>query len=702
MTTADWWDRRRFGAMFDVSLATVPGWAPVGQEAAWYRAHTDSTTRDLHLQTSPLVESLHHQLHRWPHVEAYDDFFPLLHFDSFDPDEWTSIVRDAGMGYAVMTAKHHDGVCWWDAPGTDRTVLHEGPARNVFGQFAAACERADLALGAAYSLLDWADPRYPTAAYVDDVLHPQVTDLVTRYAIATLRGEAQWGAGGGHWRSDELHAAVKSRSPHLIIDDRWWAESADLLTVEHRVPDDIAEQPWEYRRPLGASACHNRAEPDHLMISAAEVASLLTEVVAKGGHLMLQVGPDSAGRIPDAAVERLRAVGGWVRRHQRLIDEGRPWTRWGDAGSRMLVLDGDLYAIDTNGVGLFSTLDTSSGTVQSIRTLEGAPVDFDQDARGARLRRPPRKSQRMPAVYRIDLAPPPPAPIALFTSVDARPLDLAPLLAGATSGSIVQLGDGTYLGPVRVPDGVTLRGLGAERTTIDGLESAAVTLGAASRVEHCRVTGGGPRIGRLPRVALRVNGPDAAAVGCVVDGHIDIDGGSTRVTSCTGAGVIARDVDRVDIARCTFRGIGTDTGIDIAGGSNHHIDGCELTGHLAAIVLERTVGAAVRHNRVESRWWGIRLRDTEATEVSANGAERTMRAVDVDGGTGAVVTGNFASDGDSGCVVQNGASNVEVTGNYWERCRTGLLVWEAVAVRDRGNTSVELGDPDGARITGPA
>ena len=699
MAAADWWDRRRFGMMIDVSIAAVPAWAPVGQEAAWYRAHVDGATRDVNLHPCPLVETLHHHGERWPHVEAYDDFLPFLHFDSYDPEEWTEVVRDAGMGYAVMTAKHHDGLCWWDAPGTDRTVLDHGPARNVFAEFAAACERDDIALGAAYSLLDWADPRYPTTRYVDEVLHPQVLDLVGRYGVATLRGEAQWGAGGDHWRSTELHAAARALRPDLVIDDRWWAATSDLVTVEHRLPAGVEARSWEFRRPLGSSSAYNRAEPEHLLLTAPDIASLLTEVIAKGGHLVLQVGPDASGRLAEPVVERLRAVGGWVRRHQRLVDAGRPWTRWGDETSRMITVDDDLYAVDTRGLGRFTALGHAVGRVRAVFDDAGAPVDFDQTDAGVQLRRPLRKAQRMPAVYRIELAPPAPSPIALFPEHERAPLELAPLLADARPGDVVQLGDGTYLGPACVPDGVTLRGIGPHRTTIDGQESTAVTLSAGSRLEHCRTSGGGRRLGRLPVRTVAITGRGASIVGCVVDGHVDVAADRARVVSTSAAGVVATHVDGVEILRSTFTGIGIDTGIEIAGGVGHQVDGCELRGHLAAIDLVGTVGAAVRHNRVRARWWGIRLRGTDTTEVVGNAVERTMRAVDVDGGTGTVVTGNVASDGDSGCVVHDGGSNAEVTGNFWERCRVGLLAWGAVAVHDRDNTTVDVADR--AKVSGP-
>ena len=95
------------------------------------------------------------------------------------------------------------------------------------------------------------------------------------------------------------------------------------------------------------------------------------------------------------------------------------------------------------------------------------------------------------------------------------------------------------------------------------------------------------------------------------------------------------------------------------------------------------------------------LVDTEATEVSANAVEQTMRAVDVDGGNDAIVSGNVAADGDTGCVLQHGASSTEVAGNYWERCRVGLLAWGAGEFRSRANTTSDLGEPDAEVIVGP-
>ena len=69
-----------------------------------------------------------------------------------------------------------------------------------------------------------------------------------------------------------------------------------------------------------------------------------------------------------------------------------------------------------------------------------------------------------------------------------------------------------------------------------------------------------------------------------------------------------------------------------------------------------------------------------------------MRAIDIDGGAHTVATGNAAIGGDSGCVVQGGAADCEIAGNHWERCRVGLLAWNAGDVRHHDNACIDLAD----------
>lgn len=702
MGAPDWWKQRRFGLMIHTSVASVPAWAPIGAYASWYRAHLDGDAHDVMLHPSPLAETTAHHHDRWAHVETYDDFVPFLSFDEFDPDGWTALARDAGMSYVVGTAKHHDGLCWWDAPGTARTTIEVGPRRNVIGELAAATERAGLVFGTSYSLLDWADPRYPTHEYVEQVLHPQVVDLVERYGSRMLWGDGHWGAGADHWRTEALLKLVRDADPDIAVNNRWGLAGDGIATFEYRIPQNIVlDRPFEVRRGIGSGFGYNRIERDEHLLSATAIVALLTEVVAKGGSLLLGVGADASGRIPELASDRLRAAGGWIRRHAALIERGRPWEQWGDDECRYLVVDGVVHVVDIGGRGRFAALTRHSGLVRSVVTLDGAAVGFEQTDRGLQLDRQPRRTSRLPAVYRLEREVTPDPPVELFSAVPTPAVELAELLADAEPGTLVQLGDGRYVGPARIPAGVTVRGLGPERTVIDGAESTAVTLDDNARLEHCAVLGGGERIVWLPTWAVAMPGSGSTLIGCHIDGHVTVTGDDARIRSCRLTGVVANGVDRVDVCRSTFSGMQWDCAIDVDGGSGHVIEGNEIHRVLQAVRLRNTVGAVMRGNQITSRWWGVHLIDTEASTVAANAFSETMRAVDVDGGTQAQVTGNAVSDGDSGCVVQRGASDVEVSGNHWERCRVGLFAWDAGNVRHHDNTSVDLLQPADAVSVGP-
>ena len=699
-----WWQQCRFGLFLHANLATVPAWAPVGQYADWYRAHLGESCDTL-LHPSPMVETIAHHRDRWDHVASYDEFADFLTFHDFDADAWAELAVAAGMSYTVMMAKHHDGLCWWDAPGTERTVVGVGPKRNVLGEYAAAAARAGLPFGTSYSLLDWGDPRYPTPAYVDEAVHPQVLDLVERYGSQMLWGDGHWGGGEGRWRSDDLMAAATAIDPTLVVNSRWWWDGPTVRTFEYLMPDDIVDAPWELRRGLGGSMGHNRAEPLDSLLRPAALIALLTEVLAKGGHLLLSIGADAAGRIPPERAGIVGDAGRWVGAHRDLVDRSLPWTTWGDNGCRYLLLDGDLHAVDLTGKARFGALARDAGRVTAV-TLSGSTqsLEFEQDAAELRVRRG--GAGWTPGalgieVYRIELEPLPPPPIELFPTETVATVELAGALAGARRGQIVQLGDATYVGGGHVPDGVTVRGLGPDRTILEGFDTHAVSLGAGARLEHCAVRGGGVRIVWLPKIAVVLSGNGANLLGCTIDGHVEIGAADCRVTSCSGTGVVAADVDHVTVARSTFRGANWDCAIDITGGSGHLIESCDVADVLEAVRLTRTTGATVRGNRIRARWWGVRAVDSEGTLVVANAMSAVTRAVDIDGGTLAEVTGNAVADGDSGCVVQRGASATTVAGNRWERTRIGLLAWDSAPVKHHDNAAVDLAEPDRTITIGP-
>jgi len=725
MTIPTWWSERRFGLLVHVSAASVPAWAPVGESAEWYRSHLGDDVEDVLLHPRPLVEVLAHHRDRWGHVEHYDDFVPLLTFEHFDAEAWAALASEAGAGYSVLVTKHHDGWAWWDAPGTQRRLTDIGPRRNVLAEYAAACERHGILLGTYYSLLDWGDERYPDASYVDEVMHPQVVDLVERNGSIMLWGDGHWAHDAGHWRTSELLDKVRDIDPEVLINDRWRASTTDVpdgsppivRTFEYDAPDDIVEGPWELTRGVAHSFGYNRAERPEHHLTGFEIVALYTEVVAKGGHLLISVGSDADGTIPEIQAAPLRDAGSWIRRFGPVLAPTSPWVTWGDDRVRYLRSGGALLAIDIDGAGVFDALSTSELRVRAVELIDDHDdheLSWRQDTDGLSVASRPQAGDfdgdRIGiAVYRIEFEEPD-VPRELFPAKEPTPIDLAPLLADARPGDIIQLGDGHYRGPATVPPGVVLRGLGPIRTTIslDTRPSTSIvpdeptlTVGGNARVEHVRVAGRTDRSDRFARPIVEIPADSVTMLGCVVAGSVAVSGDDVLLRAVTGWGVVASNADRLHVSRCNFSGNRWDVGVELRGGGGQNIESSQFSRHLCAIRLTDTTGTTVRGNTISGRWWGVHVDHSEGAHVHGNRISATMRAVDLDGGTQVVVDGNAVTDGDSGCVVEDGASNCEVYGNHWDRCRIGLLAWDAVSLHHQDNVASSLHEPDSALITGP-
>ena len=716
MGMPEWWRERRLGLFVHATAATVPAWAPIGEYAEWYRSHLGEDVQDVLLHPHPMVEVLAHHRDRWGHIDRYDDFVDLLTFDRFDAETWAELASSMGAGYTVFVAKHHDGWAWWDAPGSQKRLTERGPKRNVLAEYAAACERRGITFGTYISLLDWGDERYPSEDFVSDVLHPQVVDLVERYGSAMLWGDGHWSHDAGVWQSAALHDRLRAIDPEIVFNDRWRASEIDtpraspsiVQTFEYKCPNDIMDSPWELTRGIGHSFGHNRAEGVEHHMTSSEIIDLYTEVLAKGGNLLLSVGPAADGTIPDLQATPLRRAGAWIRRYDHLLAQSRPWSNWGDGDVRYLDLGGEVLAIDLTGRGNFDALSNQRHTVTSVTDVDGRQMAWEQHGTGLAVT--PHAGGSFPIVVcRVALSQTS-APEPLFTLAADEPIPLAPLFTDTKPGDVVQLGEGVYEGPVVVPVGVTLRGLGPTRTSIRSAGATPPTIVPAgptlrlsrnARVEHVSVTGRPATSARVPGISISIDEDSATVLGCTIDGTVNVTGDDVLLRAISGHGVRATGAERLHVSRCQFRGNRWSVGVELAGGSGQHVESNEFDGHLCAVRLADTTGTTVRANAISARWWGVHLLRTEGAHVHGNRVGWTMRAVDIDAGREAVVDGNAVHDGDSGCVVQNGAAECAIYGNHWDRCRIGLLTWDSGTPRHEDNICSGLHDPDGALVVGP-
>ncbi len=289
-----WWQEARFGMFIHWGLYSILGRG----EWAMYQEHI-----------------------------PFDEYAPLAdRFDpqDYDPAEWVSLARDAGMKYMVLTTRHHDGFCLFDSNVSDFTAPKTAARRDLIGEYVEACRKADMRIGLYYSLLDWHfpgtqphQPVQPDEVYQPSVeqTHAQVRELCTNYGkIDILWYDMMIPHNAELWRARELNEMVRSLQPDILINNRA-GEPADFGTPENSIRAE--QRPWEACYSFNRSWGY--APYDTNYKSTNEILRLLATCVDGGGNLLLNVSPDASGKIPDNLQERLKTIGAWMKVHGKAI-----------------------------------------------------------------------------------------------------------------------------------------------------------------------------------------------------------------------------------------------------------------------------------------------------------------------------------------------------------------------------------------------
>jgi alpha-L-fucosidase len=241
----------------------------------------------------------------------------------FDPEEWAVLARLAGVRYVVFTAKHHSGFCMFHTATTDFGVAGTPYRRDITAALVAAFREQGIAPGLYFSPDDfwWLErhgkriqrgvPEVAPAANPGLMEHDkaQVTELLTRYGgidVLFLDGPAE----GLRERAWELQ-------PGIVV------TRGAIETPEQFVPGVPLDGPWEACLTMGTQWQYKPTNESYK--SGGELIGLLIETRAKGGNLLLNVGPKPDGEIPIEQQERLREIALWMFINGEAIYGVRPW-----------------------------------------------------------------------------------------------------------------------------------------------------------------------------------------------------------------------------------------------------------------------------------------------------------------------------------------------------------------------------------------
>ncbi|HHZ12404.1 MAG TPA: alpha-L-fucosidase, partial [Clostridiales bacterium] len=312
-------------------------------------------------------------------IEDYQPFFEEFDPIYYNPREWARAAKEAGMKYAVMTAKHHDGFCLFDSQLTDYKATNTPAGRDLIKEYVDAFRAEGLKVGFYYSIIDWHHPDYP--AYGDrhhpmrdnedwkdrekdkdfsryiEYFHGQVKELVTNYGKIDI----MWfdfsydDMTGEKWEATRLVEMIRKIQPGIIIDNRLTQHgdhddlkpySGDFASPEQIIPPEgIRNQkgeliPWEACITMNNNWGYAAADKDFK--SPKQLIRALVECVSKGGNMLLNVGPDAKGQIPKESLKILAEIGEWMKQNGDSIygcgiaDLPKPeWGRYTQNGNRL-------------------------------------------------------------------------------------------------------------------------------------------------------------------------------------------------------------------------------------------------------------------------------------------------------------------------------------------------------------------------------
>lgn len=352
----DKWRDQKFGLILHWGLYAVPGIIE-----SWSICSEDWISRDSTIAYED-------------YKKRYWDYSKQFNPVKFNPEQWAGVAKKAGMRYLVFTTKHHDGFNMFDTKQSDFKIssgpFKDNPRADVAKYVFDAFRKEGFMIGAYFSKPDWHSQDFWWSKYAtpnrnvnyditkypwrwkkyQDFTFNQISELMHNYGSMdilwldggwvrpkeTVNAEVRaWGAPIPDFSQDvnmpRIAAMARQAQPGLLMVDRTvHGPYENYQTPEQRVPDQPLANPWE--------SCLTLADnwgyvPNDVYKSPTKIVHSLVEVVAKGGSLLLGVGPRPDGTLDQEAVTRLAAIGKWLDVNGAAIYNTRATPRFKDGST---------------------------------------------------------------------------------------------------------------------------------------------------------------------------------------------------------------------------------------------------------------------------------------------------------------------------------------------------------------------------------
>ncbi len=280
------------------------------------------------------------------YAKAARGFYP----DKFDARQWVKAIKDAGAKYICVTTRHHDGFSMFGTKQSDYNIVDATPfKRDVIKELAEACQEEGIALHLYYSHIDWTREDYPSGrtgletgrdpknrnwpAYYD-FMNRQLTELLTNYGpIGAIWFDGKWDhdedATPFDWQLEDQYALIHRLQPSCLVGNNHHQNpfpGEDIQIFERDAAgentaglsgQEVSRLPLETCQTMNGMWGYKIKDQNYK--TPEELIKYLIKVAGLGGNLLLNVGPQPSGEIPQAALDNFKEMGKWMRKYGETI-----------------------------------------------------------------------------------------------------------------------------------------------------------------------------------------------------------------------------------------------------------------------------------------------------------------------------------------------------------------------------------------------
>ena len=267
----------------------------------------------------------------------------------FNAQEWVEAIKNSGARYITFTSRHHDGFSMWNTKQSDYNIINTPYGKDIIKQLAQACHDNGIKLHLYYSHIDWTRDDYPAGRVGKNTgkdptkanwpsyyqfMNNQLTELLTNYGpIGCIWFDGVWDHDQDNpafnWQLEEQYRLIHKLQPACLIGNNHHEtpyQGEDIQMFERDLPGEnkaglsgqaISHLPLETCETMNGMWGYRIYDKNYKSVS--QLVQLLVRSAGKGANLLLNIGPQPDGKLPQASLDRLKGMGEWLAKNGETI-----------------------------------------------------------------------------------------------------------------------------------------------------------------------------------------------------------------------------------------------------------------------------------------------------------------------------------------------------------------------------------------------